>query len=1166
MKRVLFAALAFISLTARPGSAQDFRGEITGRVVDASGGRLPGVTVTATNIATGVGIPTTTNAEGDYAIPFLNPGTYTVTGELTGFKKVARENVEVRVGDKIGLDLTMEVGKMEETVTVTAETPLLETQSGNQGEVIDEKRISMMPLSDGNPFVLARLVPGAAFTGDLKFSRPFDNGGTSSITVNGSTGGNEFTLDGSPDMANGRRVAFVPPAGAVEQFKVETSSFDAASGHTAGATVNVTLKSGTNQFTGSAYEYYRSDKLASTDFFVKLAGQPKPQVKYNRPGFTIGGPVVIPGLYDGHNKTFFFGAAEWLYDTFPEPLAQTVPTDAMRKGDFSSLLPQGIIIYNPASAQLVNGRVVRQPFQGNIISPGSINSIAQKAFSYYPEPNVSADATGQNNFFYANPRNDTFNSESVRVDHTISARQRLFVRYTRNDRREARSAVFGTVNGIIPTGNYLYRKNDGITVDDTFTQSSTALWDIRAGWQRFQEPNIKQHQGIFDPATLGFSPSVLALFGGARYFPSFTFNTISGIGDNLAADTTHSIYSFQPTYTRLMGNHSLRAGYDLRLYHEFGSNLGRQAGEYTNSNSSAFTRQQDNSGPQLWLDVADFLMGYPTGGSIEINGTRLNDTWYNAGFVQDDWKASRKLTLNLGLRYELESATTDSQNRNVRGFDPTAVLQITAAAEAAYAANPDPLGVPPSQFRVIGGLQFATAQNPGFWNTQKNNFQPRAGFAYQLTDKLVVRGGWGIYTVPNIIFGNQQDGYSQTTPIITSQDRGLTFIGTLADPWPTGVLTPAGNSLGPSTFLGQSLDRYVPLDFRSSQNMRYLIDLQRELPAQWVVDVGYTGNYGYDLTTNLDLNSLPAQYLSTSPVRDQPAIDFLSALVPNPLFGLVPTGFTATTVARSQLLRPFPQFNNVPYFGSDGTSTYNSFQLKAEKRFSHGYSVLGSYTYSRYMERISKLNNTDAHYERRLSGNDVPQRVTLSATYELPFGHGRAFGGNVNGLTNGLIGGWSVNAIGTLQSGTPIDFSGRNIYFNGDQHSLTTHYSSNVNVPVFDISGFYFHDAAVQTNGVDDPVKQRADQRIRLSDNVRYFPSRVPGLRTPFLNLWDISIVKQVPLHGTVRAQFNVEILNATNQVVYSLASTDPTNASFGKVNSQSNLPREVQLAAKVVF
>jgi hypothetical protein len=1161
------AALGFIGLAVTVVSAQDFRGQITGRITDASGARLPGVSVTVTNVATNVVTPTTTNGDGEYAIPFLTPGMYTVTAELSGFKKVVRESVEVRVADKIGLDLTMEVGRVEETVSVTAQSPLLETQSGNAGEVIDEKRISMMPLSDGNPFVLARLVPGAAFTGDLKFSRPFDNAGTSSINVDGSTGGNEFTLDGSPDMANGRRVAFVPPAGAVAQFKVETSSFDAGTGHTAGATVNVTLKSGTNQFSGSGYTYYRSDKLADSDFFVKKNGTPKPQVKYNRPGFTLGGPVEIPGLYDGHNKTFFFGAVEWLYDTFPEPLAQTVPTEAMRNGDFSSLLSQGIVIYDPLSAQLVNGRVTRTAFQNNIIPGFRLNPIAQKVFGYYPEPNVPADQSGQNNFFYANPRHDTFNSESVRVDHTISTKQRLFVRYTRNDRREARNAIYGEVNGVIPTGNYLYRKNDGITFDQTYAQSSTTLWDIRAGWQRFQEPNVRQHEGLFDPATLGFSPSVVGLFGGARYFPSFTFNTISNIGDNLTTNTTHSIYSLQPTYTRLIGSHSLRAGYDLRLYHEFGSNLGRQAGEYTNtSKSSYYTRQLDNSAGQNWQDVAGFLLGYPTGGSIEINTTRLNDTWYNAGFIQDDWKVSRKLTLNLGLRYELENATTDSSNRNTRGFDPTVTLPITSAAQAAYAANPDPSGIPPSQFKVLGGLQFASSQNRGFWNTDKNNLQPRAGFAYQLTEKTVLRGGWGIYTVPNIIFGNQQDGFSQSTPLTVSNDKGLTFVGTLSNPWPTGTLQPVGNALGPSTFLGQSLTRWTPLDFQNAQNMRYLIDVQRELPGQWVVDVGYTGSYGYDLTTNLELNSVPATYLSTSPARDQATIDFLSALVPNPLFGLVPTGFTGTTVARSQLLRPFPQFNNVPYNGSDGTSTYNSVQFKVEKRFSHGYSVLGSYTRSHYMERVFKLNNTDANYEHRLSGNDVPNRVTFSGTYELPFGHERKFGAGANGIVNGLIGGWSVNAIGTLQSGTPIDFSGRNIYFNGDLRTLKVHYSNNVDVPVFDLSGFYFHDAAVQTNGVDDPQKQRIDPRIGLANNIRYFPSRVAGLRTPFLNLWDISIVKQVPLSGRVRAQFNVEILNATNQAVFSLASTDPTQAGFGKVNAQSNLPREVQLAAKVIF
>jgi hypothetical protein len=1158
MKRVCVLALVLLlAAVAGQAYAQEFRGGISGTVTDSSKGRLPGATVTATNVATNVASTTTTNGDGEYNILFLIPGNYTLTVELSGFKKMVREGLEVRIGDKLAVDATLDVGRMEETVSVTAESPILQTTSGSTGQVIDEKRISMMPLSDGNPFTLARLAPGITYNGDLKFSRPFDNGGTSGIVTGGATGGNEFTLDGSPNMANGRRVAFVPPAGAVQEFKVETSSFDAGSGHTGGANVNVTLKSGSNAFTGSAYTYYRSDKLAETDFFLKRSEQPKPKLGYKRPGGTIGGPIF-------KDRTFFFGAFEWLPDRFPEPLTTTVPTQAMRNGDFSALLAQGVIIYDPVTAQTVGARVVRQPFPGNIIPPSRINAIAAKVLSYYPLPNETANASLQDNFVYENPRTDTFNSQSLRVDHTLTSKQRIFARYTRNDRREARGAELGTVNSIVPRGNFLFRKNDGFTIDHTYVQSSSSLWDIRAGWQRFGEPNIRQHQGVFDPASLGFSSSVSSLFGDASYFPHFDFDTINEIGDNLAGDTEHTIYSFQPTYTRLAGRHSLRAGYDLRLYHEFSANPNRQAGEYLTTNSAALTRQQDNSAAQNFQDVASFLLGYPTGGSIEINGARLNDSWYHGVFLQDDWKLTDRLTLNLGLRYDYESPTTDTQNRNVRGFDPDATLSITSAAEAAYAARPDL--VAPSAWRSRGGVQFASDTNRGFWNPDRNNIQPRAGFAYKLNDRTVIRGGTGVYAIPFIIAGTNQMGYSQSTPFTATQDRGLTFQSTLTNPYPLGALQPLGNALGPNTFLGQSLTRFAPLDIENSQILRYQVTVQRELPGQWLFEGGYVGSHGYKLTTNTELNGVPAQYLSTNQARDQAVIDFLGTQVPNPFTGLLPTGFTGANVARSQLLRPFPQFNNVPSNASDGTSQYDSAQFKLERRFTKGYSITGTYTWSHYTERVFQLNPTDAAYEKRLARDDVPHRVTASILYELPFGSGKTWGGNASGVVNALIGGWSVNAFGQLQSGRPLDFNDRNIFFNGDVNSLKAKYSDNVDAPVWDVSGFYFHDAAVQTNGVDDPVKQRADQRIRLASNLRYFPSRIDGLRSPFLNLWDISIVKQVRLAGNVRAQFNVEFLNALHRVVFNDANTDPTNANFGKVTSQNNLPRDIQLAAKIMF
>lgn len=1161
MTRVCFFSLAIVAAFAGGVTAQDPRGSVTGRISDSSGARLPGVTVTATNVATNSASTTTTNNEGNYSINYLPPGKYSITVELSGFKRLVRENIEVRVGDRLDLDLGLEVGNVQETVSVTAESPLLEMGSGSAGQVIDEKSIALMPLSDGNPFVLSRLAPGVAYTGDLKFSRAFDNAGTSAINVAGASGGNEFTLDGSPNMASGRRVAYVPPAGAVQQFKVQTSSFDAADGHTAGATVNVTLKSGTNALKGESYYYLRDDKLSATDYFVEKNGGQKPPLSYSRFGGFLGGPVRLPA-YNGRDRTFFFGALEWLYDEFPEPGPQTVPTEAMRNGDFSALLGQGISIFDPATATAVGSRIVRTPFPGNIIPRSRLSPIAQEVLKYYPLPNQAGNAQGGDNYFSNNPRTDDFYSLATRVDHRITDKQQVFVRYTRNNRREARGASFGRVNGIVPTGNFLFRINDGVTYDHVYTMSGQSLLNVRAGWQRFQEPNIRQHQGLFDPASLGFAAAVTQSFDGARYFPAFDFASLSDIGGNLGSDTTHSIYSFQPTFTRLAGSHSLRLGYDLRLYRESSVNPNRQAGQY--EFRSDFTRVQDNSGGLFGQDIAAFLLGMPTGGSIDRNARRLNETLYNGIFLQDDWKVSGRLTLNLGLRYDYEGATTDAENRNVRGFDPSAPLSVEAAARTAYAARPIP-ELAASAFGVRGGLQFASDSQSGFWNADRNNIQPRAGFAYQLTQKTVVRGGVGVYTSPFVIAGVYQPGFSQNTPIVPTLDRGLTFRATLANPFPGGVQDPVGDSLGANTFVGQAVGRFAPLNIKNPQNARYVISVQRELPGQWLLDVGYTGSRGWDLTTDLDLNPVPAQYLSTSRQRDQAVINFLGA-VPNPFQGLLPnTSMNGTTIGRGQLLRPFPQFAGVATADSNGTSQYNSAQVKVEHRFVKGFQLLAAYTYSRYTERVFKLNPTDTAYENRLSTADVPQRLALSGIWELPFGQGRRWASSGR-ATDVIVGGWSVQAIGQLQSGRPIDFAGRNIYYDGDPAGLKTKYSKNTDVPVFDTSGFYFHDAAVQTAGVDNAAAQRNDQRIRLASNIRYFPSRINGLRAPMLNLWDISLVKQVHFGNRVRAQFHVEFLNAFNQVYYNNPNTDPTSSSFGKVTSQNSLPRDIQIAAKFAF
>jgi hypothetical protein len=1150
-----------VSCAHATAGAQDFRGTIAGRVADAQGGRLPGATVTATNLATNATSSTTTDAAGDFTIPYLTSGAYRVVVELSGFKKAVREGLEVRIGDRLSIDVPLEVGQLEETVTVAAETPLLETRSGSAGQVIGEKQIALMPLSDGNPFVLARLAPGVAYHGDLKFSRPFDNAGTSDFTADGGPGRNEFTLDGSPNMTHGRRVAFVPPANAVQEFKVETATFDAQQGHTAGATVNVTLKSGTNALRGDGSYHYRDEALSGNDFFLERAGRPKDALDYKRYGFSAGGPIV-------RSKTFFFSAIEWLPDQFPEPGQFTVPTMAQRGGDFSALLAQGIVIYDPLTAvRRADGRVERQPFPGNIIPANRLSPIALEALKYYPQPNQAGDAQGRNNYISGNARGDDFYTMNYRVDHTLTDKQRFFVRYSRNDRQEYRGNWIGELNGVKPIGNYLFRINDALNVDHVWSMSSSSLLNVRASWSRFQEPNLRQHQGIFDPASLGFPSSTTQHFGSNKYFPLIDLDQYADIGQNFAGAQNSSIYSFQPTWTLMRGKHSFRTGYDFRVYENEQFPDVHSAGSYVFNRGNVLTRQLDNSpAAAIGQDLAAMLLGYPSGGTIDRSADRFNTVLYNGLFVQDDWKVSSKLTVNLGLRWEYETGPTERFNRNARGFDPDAVLSITNAAEAAYAASPIPQ-IPASAFRVRGGLQFARDSDPASVNPDLNNFQPRLGFAYQANTKTVLRGGFAIYAVPSLfdLTGVYQPGFSQGTSIVPTLDNGLTIRATLANPFPDGVADAPGASLGPNTFLGRTIGRFNDqLDYRNGQSMRWVLSAQRELPGQWLVEGAYVASRSYDLTTEFNMNPVPREYLSTSSVRDDATINFLTANVANPFRGLLPGEGLNGNAQRQQLLRPFPQFQNIDVRRYDGSSRFDSVQGRLTKRFRGGYMVDTSYTWSDFKEKATRLNETDTEYEERFQDTHLPHRLTMNGIWELPFGRTRRWGKDANPLVNAIVGDWSLSFIWNWQSGRPNMAMG-NVYYDGDIMQLKTKYTDNPDVPVFDTSGFYFHDAAVQTNGVDDPAKQRADQRIRLGSNIRTIPSRWDGLRGPRFFNWDMSFVKAFDL-GRVRAQIHLELYNAFNNVFYNNPNLDPTNSEFGKVSSQNNVPRNIQIGTKIVF
>lgn len=1153
--RIEYAGLLVLVIVtgvlATPLGAQDYRGQITGRILDPSGAAIPNVSIAVTNTATNTHSNTRSDELGNYTVLYLSPGQYAVTAEAAGFKRLVRQGIEVRVADQLKLDLSLEVGTAVETVNVTAEAPLLETTTASAGQVIDQRRIADLPLSDGNPFVLHRLVPGVIYTGDLKFSRPFDNSGTSSITVDGAPGGNEFTLDGSPNM-DGRRVAFVPPRDVVEEFKVETANFDAQDGHTAGGTVNVALKSGTNNLHGTLYEFLRNDKLSANDFFLNRSGRPRDTLRYNLYGGTAGGPIWIPKVYDGRNRTFFFFGFEGIKDRFPEPTQQTVPTAAQRTGDLSGLRALGTQyqVYDPLTARTAaGGRIQRDPFPGNIIPASRLSPISQNYLKLYPLPNQAGDREGRNNFLSPNVRGDDFHSQTYRFDHQLTDKQRTFFRYTHNRRREFRGNWSGVTSEVRATGNFLFRINDGGTFDHVYTISPTTVLNWRAGVSRFSEPSIRQHQGVFDPASLGFSAQTVALFGGVQYVPRFEIGGFSALGDSIGGGRTYNIYSLQPTLTRIVGGgrHQVRVGYDGRSYRENSFGPGHAAGRY--DFGTAFTRGPLDNSPSapIGQDLAAFLLGQTTGGFIDRNASRANQTLYHGIFFHDDWKLSDRLTLNLGLRYEYEGATDERFNRNVRGFDLTSASPIEAAAKAAYAASPIPQ-ISPNDFKVRGGYLFADGNNRAFWEADKNNFQPRLGVAYRVAHRTVLRGGWAVYTVPFLVAGVNQAGFSQATNIVPSLDAGLTFVANLANPFPTGAEDPPGSRLGLATFLGRGIS-FVPMGARNGQAQRWQAGMQQELPGRWLIEAAYVGNRGYDLTTGTNItNAVPRQFLSTSPERDQATIDFLTTNVTNPFRNLIPgTGLNGATAQRQQLLRPFPHFTGIGATRYDGSSRYHSAQVKVEKRFSRGYTLLSSYTLSTFKEKVSFLNDPDTEYEERFNSADRTQRWVVSGIWEIPFGKGRKWGSSWRSVTEAVLGGWQVQGIAQFQTGGPLNFDD-NYLFRGDRNTVAIPAGQRTIDGWFNIDGF-----------------ERASAR-QLGGNYRTAPRQFPGVRAQGLNLWDLSVIKSFPVRESVRLQLRGEFLNAFNHPQFNDPNRSPTNSNFGRSTSQNNLPRNVQIALKLVF
>ena len=598
------------------------------------------------------------------------------------------------------------------------------------------------------PLTLAQLSFGVTPSSDPRFTRPFDNGGPAGFSMGGGQSqSNELLLDGTPDMTKNRRVAYNPPVDAVSEIKVEAFQPDAAYGNTGGGTVNVVMRGGTNDFHGSAYEFNQVSRLKAVPIFTKRAGQQKPVTRFNQYGMSAGGPLVIPKVFNGHNKVFWFFSFEGIKQSEPEPTFSTVLTQEQRNGDLSALLRinNSYQIYDPATSILENGRVVRQPFPNNIIPSNRLNPVAKSIIGNVPLPNQPgvvgvAGYNGTNNYFNNAVRADNFTGYLGRLDFNVSEKHKLFWSFRQNDRVEDRSDRFGNdVNG-----NYLSRVNWGTTIDDVYTLSPSLLLNTRAGWTRFVEGNTRQSTG-FDPTSVGL-PAYINANSTRLLFPRIDFGQITDLSDSGGDTTPFDTFQIFSTVTKIASTHTFKFGVDLRQQRESSTSFGNSVGQYT------FGTNWTNAGTgapsaALGQDIAAFLLGLPTGGNFDLNTSRTQSANYYAGFVQDDWRVRPNLTLNLGLRYERETGTIERFNRTTVGFDPTAVNSATNAARAAYARSPIP-ELPVSQFAATGGVLFAKDGMREVYNTYPWAFSPRLGFAWNALSKTVVRGGVGRTTTP----------------------------------------------------------------------------------------------------------------------------------------------------------------------------------------------------------------------------------------------------------------------------------------------------------------------------------------------------------------------------------------------------------------------------------
>jgi len=1180
--------------------AQEFRGTVAGSVTDPNGAAVPGATVTVKNTETNIANTVTANDSGSYTVPFLIPGVYTVSATGSGFKTSTREKVQIKVDDRLTVDFQLEIGTSAE-VNIVADTELLDRGTVSIGTSISQRQIEELPLAEGAPYTLATQAPGIVYTGDPNFQGPTANGnlagfrsnGTMGNQVNG-TGGNVINLDGSPNLAYDGQVAFTPPSAATREFKVQTNSFDAQMGFTAGATVSVATKSGTNKFHGEGYYYNRDKSRTANNFFNNRSGLDRPERKYNRYGATIGGPII-------KDKTFFLFAYERQNDNVAQTTQYSVPTMLMRQGNFSEVLAT-TPIYDPATAFMGNAtcgltgtlnRVCRTAFANNIIPANRLYAPALAFMQYFPEPNLPGT---EDNYITDQNLQRPYRSYLVRIDHNIDSKNTIFGKYYHSRNTEDRYNLTMEPDSIFR--GFENRRNHGGNITWTSTLTSNLILDVRGSWAMFKLRRFQDGQPT--TADLGFTG--IPADRQDNVFPRFDFTNALTVGSlradyNDGRERPFDMFTLQPTITQILGNHTLKYGYDLRKLHETfdyqGNASGRFSfqGTYTMQNSSSGNTERDRVG----RDIASFLLGIPASGSIDNPQVYDVSSLYHGFFVHDDWRVSSKLTLNVGLRYEYESGYRETGGRMIVDFDRAAASPIRTQVLANYNSNV-PAGVPIGAFQnLAGGFQFARDATEANQQADTNNVQPRLGFSYSPDQKTVIRAGYGIFTAPfqivsqSVIF---QPGFSTPTTFTPTINNGFTFIANLNNAFPGGILPSVGNANGLMTFAGTDLTAVgnngptsviLQNERKNANYSRFVVGVQRELWGGIGAEATYVYSQGKNLAVNRELNYIPRNCVrsdngnpclvdlaTANPatlVADlASATTYLNQTIPNPFRTLIPSSaaWNGANIARRRLLTAFPQFGNTSVTEYDGSSDFHSIQLQFMKRFTKGLSLNGSYTWSREHLKNQYLNPQDTELTEYISPNERPHRFTFSGIYELPFGKGRTFGTDWHPVVDGILGGWQVQGLYEWQSGEPLLLP--NLYFGGDLESLESKLGKadsnglryGVDIPAWDISGF-------NIGGVVPGVANNYTSGSAIT--LRNLPFTVDGLRNQRFLKFDVGVSKNFRIREGMKLQVRVDAINVLNRPYFSSPNITPSSSSFALTAAPVRQPpRDIQIGGRFTF